>query len=378
MKRIIFLFVFSGLTSCTAFKQLTNEDVIVKNKCTDIIIENKQPLISLEIDNAKSRFLFDTGATRSVLLDSTVVANFVGKKFFSIGSIQSGDGKKTKHRFLTVSLNSELFKSENKVLSFLNMPTSKCSKTKKKYSGILGLDVFVDKNLSMQLDFTNNKVCNLTLSETESLVKEGHYTLIKSSCKVNQIFVFLNIEGKEFKCKLDTGYNGNVIIPNNDGLEFKNGKKIELEGSLYTTASAFTNGKEILYGEMPVTLGSENIETKISVSNSIKAQVIGMEFIKGFNWIVDYKNNKVYIKRNQNKVETDFKKVTYYSKANNEKLVIVIKEKSQTKFNLGDQIISVNKNAVTPANICEMQELLNKTEDWNLLQIETVPELKQI
>ena len=93
------------------------------------------------------------------------------------------------------------------------------------------------------------------------------------------------------------------------------------------------------------------MEAKLNVSTSIKAQNIGIDFIKAFDWLIDYNNNKVYIKRNQNPIESILnRKISYYVKVNQEKLQIVIKEKSQTQYQLGDQIISVDGQKVTAEN----------------------------
>jgi PDZ domain-containing secreted protein len=119
------------------------------------------------------------------------------------------------------------------------------------------------------------------------------------------------------------------------------------------------------------------LEAKLNVSTSIKAQNIGIDFIKAFDWLIDYNNNKIYVKRNQNSIESVFtRKVMYYAKVKAEKLEIVVKEKSQTKFNLGDEIVSVNRQKVTAENQCELQDLLNRTEDWNSLQLEVISNSK--
>jgi hypothetical protein len=83
------------------------------------------------------------------------------------------------------------------------------------------------------------------------------------------------------------------------------------------------------------------------------------------------------VKRNQNTTDSTFKrKVTYYAGVIDGKLEVIVKEKSQTKFNLGDEIVSVNRQKVTAENQCEIQDLLNKTEDWSNLQIEVLTSSK--
>ncbi len=371
MKKLIYLastFLFFG---CTVIKQLNSEEVKVLKDCSNLVFDKQKALIDIEIDHVNTKFILDTGAGISALIDSTVI-DFKNKKIGILGSVKGADRKKIKNKFLSVSLKNNLFESDNKVLTFIKMPISDCG-LKKNYSGILGMDVFFDKKLSIQIDFSNNKLCNISDVQIQDLLNDKNYHLIKSVCKRSQIIIFVTIEGKEYPFKLDTGYSGNIIIPYSPELKFKNTNSIELNGFLYQTASSNTYGKEILYEKMPVSFGDFEFETKISTSTSIKAQNIGIEFIKGFDWIIDYNNNKVYIKRNQNKIYNQFsRKISYYSKSIKNNLLITTKEKSQTKFNLNDRIVSVNNQKVTPENICEMQDLLNKTEDWDTLKLEVV------
>ncbi|WP_298221517.1 hypothetical protein [Flavobacterium sp.] len=229
----------------------------------------------------------------------------------------------------------------------------------------------------MFLNFTDNKVCNITDQQLQQYLSNNQYQLLKSKCKMNQITVYLTIEGKEYPFKLDTGYTGSVVMPFDKRRVFQNNKKLELEGSLFQTISSHTNGFETIYEKMPVAFGAYNLEAKVNVSTSIKAQNIGITFIKAFDWLIDYNHNKVYIKRNQNAIESKFnRKISYYAKADQGQLQIVVKEKSQTQYQLGDQIISVNGEKVTAENQCELHDLLNKTEDWNSLQLEVISNQK--
>ena len=372
MKKALYYLSILLLVSCTAIKQFSNEEIKQKKACSSITFHGKAAIIDTEIDRVNTKFILDTGSGLTVLLDSTIVPNFNNKKFGYLGSAKNAKREKIKNRFLTATLKTELFESESKVLTFINKPVSKCIKSKNIYTGILGLDVFFDEKQSMQLNFSNNKVCNIDENQLNNLLNDSNYYLIKSECKNSQIFIFLTMEEKEYKLKLDTGYLGNIIIPFTDDLDIKNNNKIELEGTVYTTVSGNTKGKEVYYEKMPVSFGNKTIFSKVSVSTTIKAQNIGIEFIKGFDWIVDYNNNKVYVKGNNNIIDFQFsRKVTYYAKANSEnKLIVSVKEISQTKYKLGDEIFALNNQKITPENICEMQELLNNTEDWDSLNIE--------
>jgi hypothetical protein len=351
-----------------------DEKIILKKSCMPITV-SAIPLVEVLLENKKQTFIFDSGAMATVLLDSTTIANFNGKKFAKFGSHSGADRKKKSNRLLTVKMESALFESENKLVTFVDFPSTKCNKTTA-FKGILGLDFFFENETSLFLNFSKNEICNIDAAVVKEKVKDK-YILLKSECKRNQVFVYLQIEGKEIKFKLDTGYNGSLILPFSEKIDWSNPNKMELDGSLYNTISSATLGAETLYEKMPVTFAGESINTKMSVSTSIKAQNIGMTFIKGFDWIIDYNNNKVYVKRNQNKIESNFnRRVSYYAKANQEKLTIVVKEKSQTKYQLGDEILSVNGQKVTSENNCELQDLLNKTENWDTLSLEVVSNSK--
>ena len=358
-------------TSCKILKYSLNEKIISKENCASI--SSKRLLIlDAEIENNREKFVFDSGAMASAVIDSTVIRDFKNKKFATFGSHYGADRKKKKNKIIPFKIKSELFESDNKMMLCVQSPISACSK-ESAVKGIIGLDAFFDNELSLFLDFSNSKVCNINAQQFQKLLTDNLYQVIKSKCKKNQIFVYLNIEGNEYPFKLDTGYTGSIVMPFDEKLAFKNKKKMELEGSLFQTISAHTSGQEVIYEKMPVTFGQYNLQAKMTVSTSIKAQNIGIDFIKAFDWIIDYNHNKVYVKRNQNTIEDKFnRKVMYYAKVNREKLEIVVKEKSQTKFKLGDQVIAVNGQKVTEKNQCELQDLLNKTEDWNSLQLEVI------
>ena len=55
-----------------------------------------------------------------------------------------------------------------------------------------------------------------------------------------------------------------------------------------------------------------------------------------------------------------------------ENLFISAKQKLLEQYNIGDQIIEVSNEKISSDNICEMQELLNKTQDWSELGVKII------
>lgn len=375
---ILPLFILFSLTNCKLIKAIKQQEI--KNTPGKYFYNNKKDFIYFEtlLENNKVNFMFDTGASMSLITDSTCISDFTKKVYKGIGSIKGADRKKINRKILVTPIETTLFSSRNKVFSYVNMnSTNKCTK-KNEFQGILGVDVIFQDNLLLLMDFTNSSIEYITYLDINKLLTKDGYQKIKSECKMNQIFIFLNIDKKEYRFKLDTGFLGNIVIPYNDKLNFEKHKNVVIEGEYFQTVSGRTNGEETFYENLEVNFGDLNVHSNVLVSKTIKAQNIGINFIKGFDWIIDFYNNEVYIKKNKTEIISALEKRIFQYKISeiNNKLIIIAKQKNQSKYAIGDQITSINKVKVTSENVCEMQELLNNTEDWNSLTLEIIPKTK--
>ena len=362
--------------SCTTIKQISKQKIETIINCKQVDLNSKMIYYKFNIDNVEQNLLFDTGATMSVITDSLAIKDINLKKIGNFGTVTGADKKQIDLKTFTSKIESELFFSENKAFAYIPKAISKCQK-KDSFKGILGLDVFFINETSLQLDFSNNKICNLNENEKNQLVK-NEYIEVKSECKSKQIFLFLIIDGEEIKFKLDTGFSGTLVMPFSDKRNFNKYSSLVYQGNLFRTASSVTNGEESFYENVPSEFANLKIPTKILVSKTIKAYNMGINYIKAFDWIIDYNNNKVFLKRNKNQLDSLFnaKSFQYLCVEKNSQLVIVTKQKQLNKYSLGDEITSVNNQKVTPENICEMQDLLNKTEDWNTLNLKVITAVK--
>lgn len=369
---ILLFLVFT--TSCTTIKQLKNQEIQSFNESTKIIKDNNLFLINTLIDDYNTLLLFDTGATMSVIFDSIAIKKFEGKEFGNLGSVTGADGKSDGIKTFTASFENELFKSKNKAFVYLKKNSNKCNKPNN-YKGVVGLDVFFKNDLQLFLNFSENSIININEAQKSKIINEG-FQKIKSKCKSKKIFIYLFINNIEYEFKFDTGFSGSFSIPFDSKLDFKDFSSLDYEGSLFSTATSTTIGDESFYEKVPVKIGNIKLNSTVLISKSLKNQNVGLKFINGFDWIIDYNNNNVYIRKNSFDIkeknnENAFEYLTKINYTNNE-LVISAKQKEIKKFNLGDQITSVNNTKVTPENICEMQDLLNKTQDWNTLSLEVI------
>jgi hypothetical protein len=221
------------------------------------------------------------------------------------------------------------------------------------------------------LNFEAGQVCNLKPAELAAAIAQG-YEAVKAKVGYSDITIYVMIDGIEYAFKFDTGYNGSFMMPyDKDKIGFLNDAHRSKEGMLARTVSGISTGKESSYNKK-ITLGGKNYATEITVSESIKSQVAGMGFIKAFNWIIDGKNKKVYIKKNavapdeQSEIVHD-----YYAVEDAGKLLVASRSVGSNDFEVGDEIIKVNDEEVTGSNLCALKKLLNEKENWKALKVKT-------
>jgi hypothetical protein len=371
MRKLIYLFLLLTLfLGCQSLRKFSQQEITNDVACTPITFKGKFPTIDVNVNQSKYQFLLDTGAGAPVLHDTLPVVDYKDSDFFSFGSLVGADREKIQSTLFTASLSSTLFESSNKVFLLHKRPAARCGGIAA-YSGILGLDVFFHNEQVMKLDFTSGRICNISHAEKNQIINDEKYDLIKSDCKRNAVYIYMTIGEVEYKFKLDTGYTGNIIIPTSKVTpKLLNLPRREYSGSLYNTISSKTEGREILYNSVPVKIGNNVVNSTVSVSSTIKAQNVGIGFIKGLDWIIDYNSDQVFVKRNQHPIPIEPSwNGDYFATIQNDKLIIILKETNQ-KFDIGDRIVAVNSEKVTKDNICDLQSLLSKTSDWSKLDIE--------
>lgn len=108
----------------------------------------------------------------------------------------------------------------------------------------------------------------------------------------------------------------------------------------------------------------------VSDGKAVTNANLGLRFIKEFNWIFDFKNNKLYFKKlNTSKIIEPRADINYGAKDIDNKLVVFLKNPNQKLFNLGDIIVKYNNVFVTSENICAIKDKLNNIKEWKNLNL---------
>ncbi|RTY93968.1 hypothetical protein [Flavobacterium sp. GT3R68] len=362
---IFFIFFF---TSCTVFKQYYTQEINHKAGKITFLMKSNMPIIEIEMNSKKFPFVFDTGATATIVQDTLMVENFHKSAKGSL-SAKGVNGVKVEVSTINYPIKTTLFESKNKFLAVKQAEVNNCFT--RNFYGILGMDCFINDKLTMQINFSDK---TLALIHKDS-VNTSDYKEIESSFRDQMIFVNFEINGTKKQFKLDTGFSDFFIIPLNDDPMFN---KLDAElynGSSFKAFDEFSdNNKEIHYKNVEMDFAGEKFVSTVIASSSNKATNVGIRFMKNFDWILDFENKKVFVKRinTENKLNKDFKKYNYITYNSNNQIVIILKNQQLIDYNVGDVITSINGEKVTAKNICEMNIKLNKAVDWGTLQLEII------
>jgi len=319
--------------------------------------------------------VFDTGATKTVISDTTLFENYHKLAKAKLGKSKLINKKVLFDKVALTSRN-EMYASQNEITIIIIPEVNACHQ-KKIDKGLLGTAyfTFIDKKI-LNLDFESVKA--KVLSEVEKDVLLINYQEIKSEFIMGgrHCNVFFKINGVEEAFTFDTGNSAApLVLGSKSKIPLKDG--IEYHGSIVAGADrAKSNDINIYYSNVHVEMGNTKATSLVFFNSAYidEHNNVGLPFIKNFNWIIDYKNEKVYYKQIKEDFVKEFKGTfKYIAHNNNGNLIVSVKLNSATEYNLGDQITSVNNIPVTSQNICELRNLMNKTNDWSTLNLTVIP-----
>ena len=372
MRKIGILSLVLVCVSCKIFKMSGEEKLTRVSDEMQLELVNGQLLTNVLVKDSTYKFIFDTGASTMLVNDTMLIDKYnTVDKYKSNSRLIKSRVSIDKTAFTS---SNELYAAEKEVVAVLIPEKLPCFD--RSDVGLLSTNYFTKNvNKIVNLDFESLKVKIIDESQKQQMLLD--YKEIKSEFFHFRklIKIFLKINGTEEAFLLDTGNSAiPFLIGEASKLKLNNG--IEYQGTIMMGADhAVSIDRNIIYNNANVTIGKETIKSMVFYNQAYKSKYnnVGLSFIKNFNWILDYKNKKVYYKQIKADFIKEVKPFRYRVYNTDDTLSISVKLSSATAYNLGDQITSVNDVAVTTENICELQSLLNKTEDWNTLKLEVIP-----
>lgn len=357
-----------SLCSCSSYKQFIAQksEVIPGKKIKFKINENDQICLPVILDNKQANFLFDTGCSGTLIFDykNLIDSNRViygTKKYY-----QPDNTIFSTHKTI-LNLNLGFIKLENKVVSLTEKSFDKkslCTDKKSDFQGIIGTDLF---NLS---DKTSRPI--LLISFSDSTISSLYNNFLEKNIGFQLLdgffdfssSLYLNLKvgksDKKQKFLFDTGCSSTILTTKNNS-NLNNSTSIDFEGAVVRLFTDYNNSKSSFYNDSVYFSNFELYSTINSIEN-FNTNIIGIQPIKNFDWIIDYRNKRVFCKPNSLNLnlvnEYDVVKgIRYLAEIIENKIIVIAINKNNQKIKVGDEIISIDGVKVTSENICD---LLNK------------------
>jgi hypothetical protein len=137
--------------------------------------------------------------------------------------------------------------------------------------------------------------------------------------------------------------------------------------------NGYIPNKTTYYSNVPINMaGFTTNQSIISVNKELHSNILGLPFIKNFNWLIDFENEKIYAQQHSNEFDNSWldklDDINEMVLAVNDKLMVFY---SSSGIKIGSVIKSIDGTEITNENLCEYQNLLLKNNaDWSAFNIE--------
>ncbi|AZA74313.1 aspartyl protease family protein [Chryseobacterium indoltheticum] len=297
MKKYILaiLILFTITVSAQGKRFFENGEAELQNSVEKINLTytNELPFVKVNINGKIYQFLFDSGAPTVI---STSIYSELNLKKKHRSKVTDSKKNKQEQIFTVIpemKIDQITFKNIGAIVMDLKGVEFECFKI----DGIIGANQMA--KLFWRINYSEN-----LLEATKDLTnfsKEGYETVFSFDPKPQKTPVIkAQILDEKINLTFDTGFTGTFRISNTE-YDPTNAKVKSVE--TYGTASvgAFGAGKhESSYYFKPenVLLDEQKFEDEIVSTGS--SSLLGNEFLKKFRFIMDWKNNKIYLNRIKN------------------------------------------------------------------------------
>lgn len=337
-KYIFFVLLFLTITASAQGKRFfENGEAELKNPVEKINLTytNELPFVKVNINGKIYQFLFDSGAPTVI---STTIYNELNLKKKHRSKVTDSKKNKQEQIFTVVpeiKVDQIIFKNIGAIVMDLKGIEFECFKI----DGIIGANQMA--KLFWRISYSENSI--EATKDLANFSKEGYETVFSFIPKPQKTPVIkANILDEKIDLTFDTGFTGTVRISNKE-YDPKNTKVKFVETYGTSSVGAFGAGKpESSYYFKPneVLLDEQKFEEEIVSTGS--SSLLGNEFLKKFRFIMDWKNNKIYLNKIKNypsKLESfgfGYRFIDHKAK------VVLLFNGSNVPLKLDDEILSLN------------------------------------
>ncbi len=351
--------------------KLSNKQVLdyQEDKKDTFLLKNDRLFFDFNLNGKINSFIFDTGAPSSLINYNEKIVDKV-----TVGYLELPDGTKIENNLIALdTFSTHSLSIKNAVFRNIYKTVKICDDDS--YDGIFGVEFFNFGRLNINFDHNYIEF----LSENAFNKLKAEYIEIQNVeyDDTNYNFIFpLKINENSVLAIFDTGNNGGIYITKEAYVNLQKEKEYTKIGFVSSDVSGENKNDTLRYFYSKVYLNKKDyMQIRISSNNKIKRNLAGVKFLKNFNWILDYNNEKLYYY--PRKVSADSLNVTnqMYKVMVNEKneLYISAKDITDKRFALGAVIYSINDTIINSSNVCAFQKNLNNNTDWKNVKMQTKP-----
>lgn len=358
MHKITFFFII-----CLSVIKIQAQDLSVPFKVLDGL-----PIVNITVNGKNHQFVFDTGASMTVINSEVFLGLPISKKFDKVGGISSERKSMNAVNFSFNFLNQN-FKNKEVLYTDLSL-ISKMSCTNLEVSGIIGRDII--ENYIVEINPDSEKLIFHDHSGfNENQLKD--FTKIK--LQKNRPTIPIKIGGQTRYVLFDTGRSGGLSTTDyklDQYIETTQHTSYRSKGS--TVGIHGVNNDEDLHHKIynaEIQIGNLNLTHQTFDTSKNDFNNMGFRFAKQFISYLDLKNQKLYIKKikqyTENINESIIGSIGFSTKFDLEmkKNIIINLSTKQNKLSLGDTLISIN-GETPPTDNCEISSYLKKFIGQNM------------
>jgi predicted aspartyl protease len=296
MKKILYTLLILSTTSLSAQgkKFFKSGEVQLQNPIEKINLRfaNDLPFVQVSINGKSYNFLFDTGAPTVI---STAVYKELGLETKHTSKVKDSQKNKQEQMFAILpemTVDKAIFKNVGAIVMDFSVSELSCFKI----DGILGANQMA--KLFWKINYSEN---SLEASKDLAQFNPEDYDIVIPFSPISQKtpVVETDLQGEKIDLTFDTGFSGRLKIADKAYDAQKALKSIKVYG--ISSVGAYGAAKPApgyIFRTAAMSLGNKSFSNEIIATGS--TSLIGNDFFKNYIFILDWSNNKIYMKRIKN------------------------------------------------------------------------------
>ncbi|EJL68310.1 aspartyl protease family protein [Chryseobacterium populi] len=338
MKKIsILFFIFCVvLASAQGKKFFEGGEVQLKNPVEKINLNftSDLPFVKVSINGKTYNFLFDSGAPTVISNGIYTELNLEKKHKSKVKDSQKNKQEQIFTQLPEMMVDNVVFKNIGVMVMDLTISELGCFKI----DGILGANQMA--KLFWRVNYSENSLEATT--DLANFDTSGYKMVIPFETKPQKTpVVETKILDRNVSLSFDTGFTGRLKVSENNYDPKKVKQAVETYGT--NAVGAFGAGKPevgYIFRTDKLSIGNESFTNEMVMTGN--SNLIGNDFFKDYIFIMDWKNNKMYMKRIINE-PSKFESFGFgYRFIDAKPMVSLVFQGGNLPLTIGDSIISIN------------------------------------